>query len=75
MIKPIGMAEMSKIFEVTDAVGLSRESIVVPLAPAGVGSVRRLPDGRVLIQLPETTPLDEWLASLHEALLPFVTES
>ena len=69
MSKPIGMAEMSKIFEVVDALGISREAVVVPLAPSGVGSVEKLPTGRFRIVIPEAIPLDDWLPVLRQSLL------
>jgi hypothetical protein len=69
MPKPIGMAEMSKIFEVVDALGISREVITVPLAPSGAGSVEKLPGGKFRIVIPESVPLDEWIPVLRRTLL------
>ncbi len=69
MIRPISMAEMSKVFEVVDSLGVSREAITVPLAPSGVGSVEKLPGGRFRIVIPEDTPLDDWLPVLRQSLL------
>ena len=69
MIRPIGMAEMNKIFEVVDSLGVSREAILVPLAPSGVGSVEKLPEGRFRVVIPEVIPLDDWLPILRQSLL------
>ena len=69
MIRPIGMAEMSKIFEVVDSLGVSREAITVSLAPSGAGSVEKLPGGRFRIVIPEVAPLDDWLPVLRRSLL------
>jgi hypothetical protein len=65
---PIGMAEMNRIFEVTDRLAISREAIQVPLLPAGEGSVRRLPGGRIEIVLPADGTLDDWLPTLERRL-------
>jgi len=69
MIRPIGMAEMNKIFEVVDSLGISREAITVSLAPSGAGSVEKLPGGKFRVVIPEGTPLDDWLPVLRQSLL------
>lgn len=69
MMRPIGMPEMNKVFEVVDSLGLSREAITVPLAPSGAGSVEKLPGGKFRIVIPETIPLDDWLPVLRQSLL------
>ena len=68
VIKPVGMKEMAMIFEVIDALGISREDVVVPLAPSSGGKVEKLPSGQVQIVIPETMPLEEWLPALRERL-------
>ena len=67
-MRPIGMAEMNRVFEVVDELELSRESIQVPLLPEGEGSVRRLDNGRFEIVLPADGNLDDWLPSLAARL-------
>ena len=62
------MAEMNLVFEVTDALGLHRESLQVALAPSGEGSVERGPNGKFLIVLPETRSLIELLPELRTRL-------
>lgn len=66
---PITMAEMNRIFAVTDELGLSREALVVPLEPVGEGEVRKMAGGKIWIAIPETIPLEEWLPALKERLL------
>ncbi|HKQ59791.1 MAG TPA: hypothetical protein VJS92_00825 [Candidatus Polarisedimenticolaceae bacterium] len=68
-LRPVGMAEMRRIFEVVDDLGLSRESIVVPLAPEGTGRVTRLPDGRFELVVPAEIALEEWLPTLRARLI------
>jgi hypothetical protein len=59
--------DMERIFEITDRVGLHRESVVVPLGRRHPGRVRRLPGGKVEIVV-EKDGLDDWLAGLESAL-------
>ena len=64
----IGMRDMGLIFEVTDAMGIDRESISVPLGKEDPGAVRKLPSGDVEIVVPESIPLEDWLATLQAEL-------
>lgn len=63
MLEAVGMAEINKIFAVTDAMGVHRESLVIPLGP-GPGRVRKLPSGKLEIIVEATRPLEEWLHDL-----------
>jgi len=59
----VGMAEINRIFAVTDALGVHREALVIPLG-TGKGRVRRLPSGKLEITVDAETPLEEWLEAL-----------
>lgn len=59
----VGMAEINKIFAVTDALGIHREALVIPLG-TGKGRVRKLPSGKLEIVVDAQTPIDEWLEGL-----------
>ncbi|HWN45460.1 MAG TPA: hypothetical protein VNW71_24755 [Thermoanaerobaculia bacterium] len=59
---------MNQLFEVTDALELSREAIQVPLVLEGVGKVQRLKSGKIEITLPDTDDLGPFLSSLPERL-------
>ena len=48
----IGMEDMEAIFEVTDALGIHRESVRVELSKEDPGSIQRVADGMVEITLP-----------------------
>jgi len=48
----IGMEDMEMIFEVTDALGIHRESVRVELTKEDPGSIQRVADGMVEITLP-----------------------
>ena len=54
--------------QVADALGISREALVIPLAPGRPGRVRRLPSGKLEIVLDAETPLAEWLEGLPERI-------
>ena len=48
----IGMEDMAAIFDVTDALGIHRESVRVELTKEDPGSIHRVADGMVEITLP-----------------------
>ncbi len=72
MLEAITMKEIEKIFAVTDAMGIHREALVIPLGPASPGHVRKLPSGKIEITVDAQLPLDQWLKSLP-ALIRQVT--
>jgi hypothetical protein len=61
------MADMEAIFSVTDAYGIHREKVSVPLGKEDPGAVRRLPSGEVEIVVPEVA-VHDWLSVLREGL-------
>jgi hypothetical protein len=63
MLAAVGMAEIHKIFAVTDALGVHREALVIPLG-TGTGRVRKLPSGKLEIIVDRDIPIDEWLEGL-----------
>jgi len=63
-MKPITPAEIRRILETTDSLGLHRESIVVPLAKEGAGLVRLISRGRIEITAPADVSVEEWLEDL-----------
>jgi hypothetical protein len=58
------MREIDAIFAVTDALGIHREALVIPLGPAAPGRVRRLASGKLEITVEAVRPLEEWLKEL-----------
>jgi len=60
----VSMKEIDAIFAVTDALGIHREALVIPLGPATPGKVRRLPSGKLEITVEATRSLDDWLKDL-----------
>lgn len=67
VLDAVGMPEISRIFEVTDAMGVHRESLVIPLG-TGKGRVRRLPSGKLEIIVDAEVPFDEWLRGLPDLI-------
>lgn len=59
---------MNRLFEVTDALEVSREAIQVPLVLEGEGQVRRLKSGKIEVTLPDTDDLGPFLSSLPDRL-------
>ncbi len=68
MLEVVTMKEIEAIFAVTDAMGIHRESLVIPLAPARPGRVRRTPVGKLEITVDAEQPLDEWVTILPELI-------
>ena len=58
------MKEIDAIFAITDALGIHREKLTIPLGPATPGSVRRLPNGKLEITVDAATPIDAWVKNL-----------
>jgi hypothetical protein len=67
VLDAVGMSEINRIFEVTDALGIHREHIVIPLA-TGTGRVRRIPSGKLEIVVDAVQPFDDWLRALPDQL-------
>jgi hypothetical protein len=64
MLEVVTMKEIDAIMAVTDALGLHRESLVIPLGPATPGRVRRLPNGKLEITVDAARPIDDWVKDL-----------
>jgi hypothetical protein len=60
----VSMKEIDAIFEVTDALGIHREMLVIPLGPGSPGRVRRMPSGKLEIVVDAERPIEEWVKEL-----------
>ncbi len=60
----VSFQQISKILEVTDALGLNREWVEIPLSPESPGVVRRLANGTLEIIVDAEQPFDQWLTML-----------
>ena len=65
----VTLAEIERVFAILDRLGISREAVIIPLRPAHPGGVRRLPNGKLEIQVESETPLDAWLPELERMLV------
>jgi len=64
MLEVVTMKEIDAIFVVTDALGIHREQLVIPLGPARPGRVRRTPSGKLEITVDAERPIEDWLTEL-----------
>lgn len=64
----IGMDDMAAVFDVTDSLGIHRESVRVELSKEDPGSLERLDNGIVEITLPVTEPVEAFCARLRTDL-------
>ena len=60
----VSFQQISRILEVTDALGLNREWVEIPLTPENPGAVRRLSTGKLEIIVDAEQPFDQWLTVL-----------
>jgi hypothetical protein len=63
-LEVVTMKEIDAIFEVTDGLGVHRESLVIPLGPASPGRVRRLPSGKLEITVDADRSIEDWVKEL-----------
>ena len=68
MLEAVTLREIQRIFEVTDALGIHREQIVIPLGPRHPGRVRRLPNGKIEIVVEKDGDFEEWVRGLAPQL-------
>jgi hypothetical protein len=64
VLEVVTMKEIDAIFAVTDALGIHREMLVIPLGPASPGRVRKLPNGKLEITVDAERPTEEWVKEL-----------
>lgn len=67
MLTEVTLREIERIFEVTDALGISREALAIPLGPRPGGRVRRMPGGKLEIVV-DAEDFDGFLARLPELI-------
>jgi hypothetical protein len=68
MLEAVTIREIQRIFEVTDRMGLHRESLVIPLAPRHPGRIRRMPGGKIEIVVDGEADFEGWVSGLEEAI-------
>ena len=62
----VSFQQISRILDVTDALGVDREWVEIPLSPEHPGIVRKLPNGKLEIIVDAGQPFDDWLGTLEQ---------
>lgn len=65
-LQVVSFQQISRILEVTDALGLNREWVEIPLSPETPGVVRRLHNGKLEIIVDADQPFEQWLSALPQ---------
>jgi hypothetical protein len=68
MLREVTLREIERIFEVTDRLGIHRESLVIPLMPRHPGRLRRMPNGKIEIVVESEDDFAGWVAGLEAQL-------
>jgi hypothetical protein len=68
VLEEVTIREIERILAVTDAMGIHREHVTIPLRPRRPGRVRRMPNGRYEIAVDAERPFDEWVEGLADAI-------
>lgn len=63
-LQMVSFQHISRILEVTDALGLNREWVEIPLSPESPAVVRRLQNGKLEIVVDAEQPFEQWLSAL-----------
>jgi hypothetical protein len=72
MLTEVTRHHIERILAVTDALGIHREQVMIPLMPRPQGRLRRTPQGKIEIVVDATADFDQWVAALPEALKSLV---
>lgn len=68
LIKALGFKEIEAILAVTDALGISREAVVIPLRTEDPGRLVTRTDGRIEIVVDREAEFADWLKALEPRL-------
>jgi hypothetical protein len=68
LLKAITLKEIERIFAVTDALGISREALVIPLRADSPGRVRMIAGGKLEIVVEREADFEQWLNGLESQL-------
>lgn len=67
-LQAVSFQQISRILDVTDALGLNREWVEIPLSPESPGAVRRLSNGKLEIVVDADRPFEQWLGTLEQQI-------
>lgn len=68
MLKAVTLKEIERIFVILDALGISREAVIIPLRPEHPGRVSLMKDGKLEIVVERDGDFEEWVSSLEERI-------
>jgi hypothetical protein len=68
MLKAVTLKEIERIFSVTDALGISREALVIPLRTETPGRIDLMKDGKLEIVVAREEQFEQWLTRLEPAI-------
>ena len=68
MLKAVTLKEIERIFTITDALGISREALVIPLRTETPGRIALMKDGKLEIVVYRDSDFEEWLTRLEPAI-------
>jgi hypothetical protein len=68
MLRAITLKEIERIFTVTDALGISREALVIPLRTEAPGRIGIMKDGKLEIVVDRDGDFEQWLTRLAPAV-------
>jgi hypothetical protein len=68
MLKAVTLKEIENIFEVLDALGISREAVIIPLRPEHPGRVSLLKDGKLEIVVERDDDFAAWVRTLENRI-------
>jgi len=65
LLNAVTLKEIERIFAITDALGISREAMVIPLRPESPGRVTMLKNGKLEVVVDRDLEFDQWLSRLE----------
>ncbi len=68
MLKAVTLKEIERIFSITDALGISREALVIPLRTEAPGRISIMRDSKLEIVVDRDGDFEEWLTRLEPAI-------
>lgn len=68
MLKAVALKEIERIFSITDALGISREALVIPLRTETPGRINLMKDGKLEIVVDRDGDFEEWLTRLEPSI-------
>ncbi|HEX6737390.1 MAG TPA: hypothetical protein VF310_03855 [Vicinamibacteria bacterium] len=67
-MKEVSIHHINLILQITDSLGIHRESVMIPLGTRHPGRIRRLPNGKFEIVVESEEPFEGWLGGLEAEL-------